>query len=58
MVKIDAEGHDAVILSDLDPRFRPKVGWVEWYLPYEYYDFENFVLEDDDLCTPGKIRNL
>jgi hypothetical protein len=25
MVKIDTEGHDAVILSDMDQRFKPRV---------------------------------
>ena len=53
MVKIDTEGHDAVILSDMDPRFRPRVLWVEWFLRFEFYDWDNLVLEDDDECTPG-----
>ena len=30
--------------------------WVEWFLPYEYYDFDNSVLEDSDLCTPGSAK--
>ena len=53
MVKIDTEGHDAVILSDMDPKFRPRVLWVEWFLLYEFYDWDNKILEDDDWCTPG-----
>ena len=53
MIKIDTEGHDAVILSDLDPRFRPRVLWVEWFLRFEFYDYDNMILEDDNWCTPG-----
>ena len=53
MVKIDTEGHDAVILSDLDPRFRPRVLWVEWFLRYEFYDWDKLIMEDYDWCTPG-----
>ena len=53
MIKIDTEGHDAVILSDLDQRLKPRVLWVEWFLRYEFYDFDNFILEDENWCTPG-----
>ena len=54
MVKVDTEGHDSVILSDLEKsEFRPRVLWVEWALRYEFYDFENLILEDEDWCTPG-----
>ena len=51
MVKIDAEGHDSVILSDLDPRFRPKVLWVEWHRSYQFFDYNNAIFEDDGYCT-------
>ena len=50
---MDTEGHDAVILSDMDPRFRPRVLWVEWFLRFKFYDWDNLVLEDEDECTPG-----
>ena len=53
MVKIDTEGHDAVILSDMDPKFRPRLLWVEWALRFEFYDFANLSLEDENWCTPG-----
>ena len=53
MVKIDTEGHDAVILSDLHPKFRPRILWVEWALRYGFYDYDNLVLEDENWCTPG-----
>ena len=53
MIKIDTEGHDAVILSDLDPRFRPRVLWVEWYSGFQFYDYENLIMEDENWCTPG-----
>jgi hypothetical protein len=56
MVKIDTEGHDAVILSDMDPQFRPRVLWVEWFLRFKFYDWDKLVLEDDDECTPGSAR--
>ena len=52
MVKIDAETHDSVILSDLDPLFRPTFLWVEWHWSYQFYDYENSVFEDPDYCTP------
>ena len=53
MVKVDTEGHDAVILSDMEnSEFRPRVLWVEWALRYEFYDFEKLILEDEDWCTP------
>ena len=48
MIKMDTEGHDAVILSDMDPRLRPRVLWDECFLRYEFYDWVNVVLEDDD----------
>ena len=43
MIKIDTEGHDVVILDDLDPRLRPPVIWVEWFREYKYiiYNIEN-----------------
>ena len=52
LIKIDAETHDSVILFDLDPKFRPPVIWVEWHRSYKFYDYENLILEDDNLCTP------
>ena len=53
MVKIYTEGRAVVILSDLDPRFKPRVPWVEWFLRYEFYDWDNLIMEDDNWCTPG-----
>ena len=43
MIKIDTEGHDVVILSDLDEKLRPPVIWVEWFRRYKFliYDDEN-----------------
>jgi len=57
MVKIDAEGHDSIILSDLDPSFRPRVIWVEWHRRYQFYDYPNHILEDENYCTEDS-RNL
>ena len=34
LIKTDTEGHDQVILADLDPRLRPGVIWVEWFAGY------------------------
>ena len=34
LIKTDTEGHDHVILADLDPRLRPGVIWVEWFAGY------------------------
>ena len=31
---MDTEGHDHVILGDMDPRLRPKVIWTEWFAGY------------------------
>ena len=49
MIKTDTEGHDAVILSDLDERLRPPIIWTEWYRHYKFitYDIENetFLME-------------
>ena len=56
MIKIDAEAHDAVILADLDPMLRPKLIWVEWHRSYQFYDYQNLVLEDLDSCTPESAQ--
>ena len=40
MIKIDTEGHDVVILDDLDPRLRPPVIWVEWFREYKYFKYD------------------
>ena len=34
LIKTDTEGHDHVILADLDPSLRPDVIWVEWFAGY------------------------
>ena len=52
LVKIDAETHDSVILSDLDPSFRPNIMWVEWHRSYQFYDYEKMIMEDEQFCTP------
>ena len=43
MIKVDTEGHDVVILDDLDSKLRPPIMWVEWFREYKYiiYNIEN-----------------
>ena len=45
VLKIDTEGHDVVILSDLPAQFRPPVVWVEWFKEYQFADIKTFLLE-------------
>ena len=34
LVKTDTEGHDHIILADLDQNLRPRVIWTEWFAGY------------------------
>ena len=45
VLKIDTEGHDVVILSDLPAQFRPPVVWVEWFREYQFADIKDLILE-------------
>ena len=45
VIKIDTEGHDVVILSDLPAQFRPPVVWVEWFREFQFADLKNLILE-------------
>ena len=40
MIKIDTEGYDVVILEDLDPRLRPPIMWIEWFVIYKFYKYD------------------
>ena len=40
MIKIDTEGHDVVILHDLDPKLRPPIMWVEWFREYKFFIYD------------------